>query len=294
MNSRELATWKLTTEWPVAEASVEGNFHLHVDEAKYKNSYGNHRSIVKLEVIDEAHHEFDASGVLIGLDLVLTSAHNVLYRGGETFVSRVMSVKAYIGYHRSKSSKGIGVEKRFGKRVIVLQAWERSGFAWHNDMALIKLESDFLQVEPALYQAPPLVWSEVLGIGYPGENTTQGSGSCPLCEDAGCMYEVVGGARCEDDGLLECKLLAVSGNSGSPIFLKDEPRPRKNTLRTVIATCSGSKSKEGTIYAAPVDVPFIQATKYFLSQQHLPSNLHFIMHQQPDTQTWTIFQSTEI
>ncbi|KAI4713039.1 hypothetical protein J4E89_002017 [Alternaria sp. Ai002NY15] len=86
----------------------------------------------------------------------------------------------------------------------------------------------------------------------------------------------------------------MPGNPGSPIFLKDKPRPRKNTLRTVIATCSGSQSKDGTIYAAPVDVPFIQATKGFLSQQHLSSNLHVIMHQQPDTQAWTIFQSTEI
>ena len=168
-------------------------------------------AVVKLEVIDQADHEFDASGVLIGPDLVLTSVHNVRYRGGKRYVSRVVSVKAYIGHHLQESSKGIGVEERFGKRVIVLQAWQSSGFAWHNDMALIKLESKFTHVEPALYQAPSSATSKVLVVGYPGENTKQARGSCRLCKRAGCMYEVAGQTRYSADNLLEYKLSTMPG-----------------------------------------------------------------------------------
>lgn len=165
-------------------------------------------------MLDQDGHRFSASGVLIGPDLVLTSAHNVRHLGGKDYVSRAISIRVYIGYHQG-SSNGIGVEERFGKRVTVLQEWKRSGFAWHNDMALIELESKFTQVKPALYQAPSLVKSRVLVVGYPGENTTQVNGSCPLCERGGCMYEVAGQARYNSQNLLQYKISTMPGKLAS-------------------------------------------------------------------------------
>ena len=117
----------------------------------------------------------------------------------------------YIGYHHQDSSKGIAVEERVGKRVIVPQQWKLSGFAWHNDMALIELETKFTQVKPALYQAPSSAESTVLVVGYPGENTTQVRGSCTRCKKAGCMYEVAGQAKYNARNLLEYKLSTMPG-----------------------------------------------------------------------------------
>ena len=169
---------------------------------------------VKLKIKDETNRTFNASGVLIGPDLVLTSAHNVRYRGGEDYVSRAVSVKAYIGYHRqNSSSKGVGVQERPGARVIVLQEWESSDFAWHNDMALIKLGSRFTQVKPASYQAPSPGESDVLVVGYPSNNTTQVLNACPDCKTAGCMYEVAGQAKYNAAKLLEYELSTMPGKS---------------------------------------------------------------------------------
>ncbi|KAI4653578.1 hypothetical protein J4E93_001344 [Alternaria ventricosa] len=206
--SKELEAWELIANGPRTEALVKKSLRLHVDEAQYKDANGDYRSVAKLEILDEHNHEFDASGVLIGLDLVLTAAHNVRHYGGENSVSRAVSIKVYIGYHRQGSSfKGTGVQQRFGKTAIVLQEWKRSEFASQNDMALIKLESKFTQVQPALYQAPLLpVETRVLVVGYPGENKTQVRGSCPDCQTAGCMYEVAGEATQATKKLLEYKL----------------------------------------------------------------------------------------
>ena len=168
--------------------------------------------MVKLKIKDETNRTFVASGVVIGPDLVLTSAHNVRYRGGEDYVSRAVSVRAYIGYHRQgSSSKGAGVQERSGTRVIVLQEWESSGFTWHNDMALIKLGSQFTQVKPALYQAPSSGESDVLVVGYPSNNTTQVLNACPDCKTAGCMYEVAGQAKYNAANLLEYELSTMPG-----------------------------------------------------------------------------------
>lgn len=170
--------------------------------------------MVKLKIKDETNRTFSASGVLIGPDLVLTSAHNVRYRGGEDYVSRAMSVRAYIGYHRQgSSSKGVGVQERLGARVVVLQEWESSGFAGHNDMALIKLGSRFTQVNPASYQAPSSGESDVLVVGYPGNNTMQVIDACPRCKAAGCMYEVAGQAKYNAELLLEYELSTMPGKS---------------------------------------------------------------------------------
>jgi len=163
-------------------------------------------------MLDEDGNEFEASGVLIGPDLVLTSAHNVRHSGGKDHVSRAVSIKAYIGYHRQGSSfKGAGVQQRFGKAAIVLQEWKRSGFDAKYDMALIKLESKFTEVNPALYQAPSLEKTRVLVVGYPGEDTTQVRGSCARCQTAGCMYEVAGEATQTNEKLLEYKLSTLGG-----------------------------------------------------------------------------------
>ncbi|KAI4956053.1 hypothetical protein J4E91_000263 [Alternaria rosae] len=133
-------------------------------------------------------------------------------------------------------------------------------------MALIKLESRFTQVEPASYHAPSLEKSKVLVVGYPGENTTQVRGSCPLCKRAGCMYEVTGQAEYNAENLLEYRLSTMpgTGNSGSPVFL--DSIPKEHARRTVIATHSCGNSDSGINYAAPVDVAFIEACKAFLIQ----------------------------
>ncbi|KAI4629845.1 uncharacterized protein J4E87_003032 [Alternaria ethzedia] len=287
---KELEAWKLTSYGPWTEALVKKSLRFHVDEARYKAANGDYRSVVKLEVLDEDDHEFDASGVLIGLDLVLTAAHNVRDRGGDNNVSRAVSIKAYIGYHRQGSSfEGTGVQQRFGRIAIVLQEWKRSEFASQNDMALIKLENKFTQVTPAVYQVPSLpVETRVLVVGYPGENKKQVRGSCPRCQTAGCMYEVAGEAKQATEKLLEYKLSTVSGNSGGPIFLDKMPR-------TVIATHTGAVlDRVGINHATLVDVDFIEATKTFLSIPHSCSHRHVRMSRQGGSRFWSISLSIEV
>jgi len=101
---------------------------------------------------------------------------------------------------------------RFGRKAIVLQKWARPVSASRNDMALIKLESRFTQVEPALYRAPPSTRPDVLVVGYPGENIMQARGSTLRCMSAGCMYEVAGRAKLSGDKMLEYRLSTAHGN----------------------------------------------------------------------------------
>ena len=101
---------------------------------------------------------------------------------------------------------------RFGRKAIVLQRWARPGSSSRNDMALVKLESRFRQVEPALYRAPPSTRPDVLVVGYPGENTMQARGSTLRCVPAGCMYEVAGRAKLNEGKMLEYRLSTAQGN----------------------------------------------------------------------------------
>lgn len=127
-----------------------------------------------------------------------------------------MSVTVYIGYHYQESSegppsKGIGVEKYVGTRVIVPQEWESSGFTWDNDRALVKLKREVTQAIPASYQAPSSGTSNIIVVGYPGDNTEQARGSTQFCRWAGCMYEVAGEAKLNNEGLLEYELSTMPG-----------------------------------------------------------------------------------
>ncbi|KAI4637809.1 hypothetical protein J4E83_000627 [Alternaria metachromatica] len=283
--SKKLYIWKLSTTWPSERPSrerlVEKNFRLHVDEKEYEDEDGDYRCIVKLIMRDDTYQESHASGVLVGPDTILTSAHNVLDHR-ETSVSHAVAVKAYIGYHLGSSSGGKGVQERFGTMVVVPAKFVVSEYNASYDRALIKVDSIFTQVKPAMYRAPSSGMTKVLVVGYPGNNTSQVRNACSECLWAGCMYVVKGEAELKVQKLLHYKLSTAEGNSGGPVFLDEMPR-------TVIATHTGGAS-EGINRATAVDVDFIKAGRAALKQQHPSPHRYIVMRQQAGTYTWVLLQ----
>lgn len=143
--------------------------------------------------------------------MLLTAGHVVRHDGKKDHIDRAYRIEARIGYHLQEWSEGQNVEVCKGIGVVILHAWETSGWEWRHDLALIKLKSPFVDLVPAFYSAPPPGKFEVSVFGFPSEKQEKVGDSCPAGK-CSCMHRVQGSATInESTEILEYKISTATG-----------------------------------------------------------------------------------
>lgn len=87
---------------------------------------------------------------------------------------RAVSLNTYAGYHGRSSIKKDVVQKRQGKRVVILEAYyqDRNQTC---DVALVKLQEPFENAQPFTpYDTPEQGNSSLAVVGYPGDKDKKG------------------------------------------------------------------------------------------------------------------------
>ena len=107
------------------------------------------------------------TGWLLRKDLLVTAAHVVR----PSLEERAVYLNAYAGYHGLGSVGKPDVQKRRGKRVLVLKAYYDDDRSYTHDVAFVKLSEPFENVRPFTHcDTPEQAISSLLGVvGYPAD-----------------------------------------------------------------------------------------------------------------------------
>ena len=106
------------------------------------------------------------TGWLITDDLVVTAGHVV--RSPE--LGRAVSLKTYAGYHGLHSIGAGDVQTRQGKRVVVSKAYYDNHTDYLCDVALVRLEKPFENIQPFTHGDTPEQGKGSIGVvGYPAD-----------------------------------------------------------------------------------------------------------------------------
>ncbi|KAF3088129.1 hypothetical protein TWF102_010294 [Orbilia oligospora] len=195
------------------ETVVEGDQRVRVDEADYAPG-GRFEAICKL-FLQYSNTKEDtyatATGWLVSADTVVTAGHSAYdWTYGQ---GHLVKVKVFIRYAGKQSVSNGTSELRYGKYVTLPTEYLK-GPRDQYDVAFIKLNAPFENVQPLEYAETPRNGSEVLGIvGYPTD-----------LESGEYMYEdcqTVDYDLARNNMTLSYALDPAGGNSGSPVIQRD-------------------------------------------------------------------------
>ena len=112
------------------------------------------------------------TGWLLKDDLVVTAGHVAYDRKH----GRAVSLNTYVGYQGLASVGTKDVQKRRGKRVVILEEYYRH-YNRTYDVAIVKLEEAFQNVQPFTHCDTPEQGKARIGVvGYPADKSSNGKG----------------------------------------------------------------------------------------------------------------------
>ncbi|CEL06614.1 hypothetical protein ASPCAL09786 [Aspergillus calidoustus] len=206
--------------WDLNQTSE--NVPAHLRSYNYKDILpdGKYRSIVKLFLHYQSQSREDwavATGFLIRDDLVATTGHCAFDRSYE--LGRLNEVKVYLGYSGRGNVDNPEVEFRTGQSVATTNEWNEAERV-EADLAFIKLDEPFYNVEPIEYKNTPASARKVIGVvGYPGDIRQDGEPGGRLQQD---FQETRWNIHQSGTQTLEYTIDPNGGNSGSPVFDEED------------------------------------------------------------------------
>ncbi|KAM3447585.1 hypothetical protein MY3296_008574 [Beauveria thailandica] len=217
--------------------SIFNKFERTRVDAKDLEDNGKYRSVVKIQSlwrVNGRNFWTMGTGCLIRDDLILTAGHNVC---SDTYQSRAIRVKCWIGYRGRKLSNHPGVQHRNALNIATTEPWHlhTSGhmprdpaMARRRDMAMIQVAEPFKgNLNPFKYidTPSPLNSGYIIVVGYPGDKHPENHEA----DAGGCMFE----ARCPADydlanekynHMITYEVDTYGGQSGAPILHSNSQR----------------------------------------------------------------------
>ncbi|KAL2835403.1 trypsin-like cysteine/serine peptidase domain-containing protein [Aspergillus pseudoustus] len=230
-SSADIPIWDLNQTSDQVPTHPRSYNYIHDGKSEYEDNRtsvpkkdilpgGKYRSIVKLflRYDNQSRDEWAvATGFLIRDDLVVTAGHCAYDRSYE--LGRLEEVKVYVGYTGRSNVNDAEVEFRSGQNVATTNEW-LEGERAEADLAFIKLDEPFYQVNPIEYKNTPASARKVIGVvGYPGDIKQNGEPGGRLHQD---FQESRWNVHQSGTQTLEYTIDPTGGNAGSPVLDEEE------------------------------------------------------------------------
>ncbi|KAL3457918.1 trypsin-like cysteine/serine peptidase domain-containing protein [Aspergillus heterothallicus] len=230
-SSADIPIWELSQTSDQVPNHPRSYNYVHGGKGEYEDNRtsvtkkdvlpgGKYRSIVKLflHYDNQSRDEWAvATGFLIRDDLVVTAGHCAYDRSYD--LGRLEQAKVYIGYTGRPNVNDAEVEFRSGQNVATTNEWIDGEHA-EADLAFIKLDEPFYQVNPIEYKNTPTSARKVIGVvGYPGDIRQNGEPGNRLHQD---FQETRWNVHQSGTQTLEYTIDPNGGNAGSPVFDQED------------------------------------------------------------------------